>query len=60
MPMTSQQVEATSLKNERVAPVEPKVKSAKTCELSLRGVSAEAETAKTVDPTCYSSPVGAG
>lgn len=53
MSMTPQQLQATSLKNVRVVRVEPKVKSAETCELSLRGVSAKAKTAKTADPTCY-------
>lgn len=60
MPMTSQQLKATTLKNVRVVPVEPQVKSAETCELPLRGMSAEAGSAKTADPSCYSSPVGAG
>lgn len=53
--MTSAQLETHSLKNVRLVPVEPKVKSAKTCKMSLRGVSANAETAKTADPSCYNA-----
>jgi hypothetical protein len=39
-------------------PVEPKVKSSKTCERSLRGVRRFAEKPKSADPTCYNAPVG--
>jgi hypothetical protein len=41
-------------------PVEPKVKSAKTCKLFKRGADRNGKTAKTADPPCYYSPVGAG
>lgn len=60
MPMTPQHLEASALKNVRVVPVDPEVKSAETCELSLRGVRAKAETAKPTDPMVYNVPVGAG
>lgn len=57
MPMIAQQLKVTSLKNVRVVPVEPKVKSAKTRELFKRGVRAKAKTPKTVDPLCYDACV---
>ncbi len=38
-------------------PVDPQVKSAKTCDKSLRGVRANNETPKSADPTCYNAPV---
>src|ERR1700722_7701001 len=36
---------------------EPKVKSAKTCKKSLRGVRANNEMPKSADPTCYNAHV---
>src|SRR5690349_5614946 len=56
MPMTSQQLTTASHKNVRVVPVEPQVKSAKTCKLFNAGVSGIAGSAKTADPPCYNTP----
>ena len=53
MPMNSAQLKSTQRKNVRVVPVEPKVKSSKTCDLFKAGVSDFAKTEKIADPTCY-------
>jgi hypothetical protein len=49
--------QSTATKNVRVVPVEPEVKSAKTCDLFNAGVSGNPKTGKSTDPTCYTSPV---
>lgn len=41
--------------NVRLVPVEPKVKSAKTCDLSNNHAGELAQIAKSADPTCYNS-----
>lgn len=41
----------------QVVPITPDVKLAKTCKLSLSGVTENLKTEKTADPPCYNSPV---
>lgn len=53
MPMTQAQLATASHQNVRLVPVEPQVKLAGTCNLSLRGVSGNAGSAKSADPLCY-------
>lgn len=45
--------QSTSLKNARVVPVDPHVKSGKTCKLFNAGVSGNSKTERSADPTCY-------
>src|SRR6202045_4885926 len=39
----------------RLVPVDPKVKSAKTCKMSLRGMRGFIRSPKNADPSCYNS-----
>jgi hypothetical protein len=57
MPMNSAHLQTTLFAREQQMPVEPKVKSAKTCELFNADVSGNVGTAKSVDPTCYHAVV---
>jgi hypothetical protein len=41
----------------RLVPVDPKVKSAKTCKISLCGVRGFDQTTKSADPSCYDAHV---
>src|SRR5215831_16223593 len=53
--MPSRQLRTSERGNMRDVPVEPQVKSVKTCEMSLCGVRANVQTAKSADPSCYGS-----
>lgn len=55
--MNSAQLKLTETKNVQVVPVDPHVKFAKTCKLFNAGVSGNSKIGKTVDPSCYDSPV---
>lgn len=57
MPTTSTQLETSGAKNARLVPVDPKVKSAKTCKLFKRGVSGNPKTPKIADPPCYDAVI---
>lgn len=56
-PMTQALSHSTLFARGQLVAVEPDVKSAETCGLFNAGVNELAETAKTADPSCYTTPV---
>ena len=53
MPMNSGQLETTMTQNVRLVPVDPHVKSTKTCKLFNVDVNGKSKSAKSADPSCY-------
>lgn len=58
--MNSAHPQQTLFARDQQTRVTPHVKSAETCELFNGGVSGSAGSAKSADPSCYTSPVSLG